>query len=156
MYIKALEQEVLRLKETFTHSTRERDQIAQENQRLKALLSAHGIAYDFTRTEITFQRENSGNQPSSSGSISGSYGPGSDSTNGRSPISRNGTAPNQMQNGTLSQQTPQMRSMAQLPNNNLDYDSIGINFVLAYDSQGRPVQVPTPPQAPYPLPSPQR
>jgi hypothetical protein len=45
MYIKALEQEVLRLKETFGTTTRERDQFAEENRRLKELLMAHGIAF---------------------------------------------------------------------------------------------------------------
>lgn len=46
MYIKALEQEVLRLKETFGTTSRERDQYAEENRRLKELLMAHGIAFD--------------------------------------------------------------------------------------------------------------
>jgi hypothetical protein len=46
MYIKALEQEVLRLKETFGTTSRERDHYAEENRRLKELLMAHGIAFD--------------------------------------------------------------------------------------------------------------
>ena len=49
-------------------------------------------------------------------------------------------------------QAPQMQhTMAQLPNSRVDYDDIGIDFVLTYDSQGRPV----PPYHPYPSPPPQ-
>lgn len=42
------------------------------------------------------------------------------------------------------------RSAAQLPNSQIDYDDIGIDFVLTYDPQGNPMQVP----APHPYPSP--
>merc|ERR1711915_482262 len=59
MYIKALEQEVLRLKETFGTTSRERDQFAEENRRLKELLAAHGIRYDFLATPIKFERGSS-------------------------------------------------------------------------------------------------
>ena len=156
MYIKALEQEVLRLKEIFSTAARERDTVADENRRLKELLAAHGIRYDFTATPIKFQREESGATvsgsgygPSSSGSISGSYAPGSDSTR-FSPtpaIPRQQMTPN-----GLPLHQPHMQSMAQLPSTRLDYDQIGIDFVLTYDSQGRPMQVP----APYPSPPLQR
>ncbi|KAK4986755.1 hypothetical protein LTR66_007772, partial [Elasticomyces elasticus] len=56
MYIKALEQEVLRLKETFGSTARERDAIAEENRRLKELLAAHGITYDSASPHNSFQR----------------------------------------------------------------------------------------------------
>ena len=152
MYIKALEQEVLRLKEVFSTAARERDTVADENRRLKELLAAHGIRYDFTATPIKFQREESGQSgygPSSSGSISGSYAAASDSTR----FSPTPAMPGQQitPNGLPIAQ-PQMQSMAQLPSNRLDYDQIGIDFVLTYDSQGRPMQVP----APYPSPPLQR
>lgn len=148
MYIKALEQEVLRLKEMFGNTTRERDAFAEENRRLKELLAAHNIHYDFSATPVKFERSSSGYGPSSSGSISGSYVNGSDSTNFSPPpplpgqqVSPNGLPPQ-----------PRMPNMAQLPRSRLDYDQIGIDFVLTYDSRGRPVQIP----APYPSPPPQR
>lgn len=158
MYIKALEQEVLRLKDTFAESTRERDKIQQENLRLKALLSQHGISYDFGDSPVKFQRENSGyereNSGYSSGSISGSYRPASDST-GFSPPPPSGI-PNQVHAAHMHQQQavamPMDNAMSQLPSNRLDYDQIGIDFVLTYDSQGRPMQIP----APYPSPPPQQ
>lgn len=155
MYIKSLEQEVLRLREVFSQTNRERDLIAEENRRLRDLLAQHGISYDFGSTPIKFQRENSSFAPSSSGSISGSYRGASDST-GFSPPP---PPPPSGINGPFGPPPPQhmpagshMRNMAQLPNNNrLDYDSIGIDFVLTYDSHGRPLQIPDP----YPSPPPQ-
>lgn len=148
MYIKALEQEVLRLKEVFAQTNRERDAIADENRRLRELLSQHGISYDFGSSPIKFQRENSSYGPSSSGSISGSYRGASDST-GFSPT------PSTLHSQTGQQQTMQpdnrMRNLAQLPTNRFDYDRVGIEFVLTYDSQGRPMQIPDP----YPSPPPQ-
>ena len=154
MYIKALEQEVLRLKEVYADSTRERDKVQQENTRLKALLQQHGISYDFGDSPVKFQRENSGY--GSSGSISGSYRPASDSTGFSPPLPN--SQPHQMSQSQMQQRQNGMQrsqvgtNMAQLPSNRLDYDQVGIDFVLTYDSQGRPMQVP----APYPSPPPQR
>lgn len=146
MYIKALEQEVLRLKETFTSTIRERDLVAEENQRLKQLLAQHGISYDFASPKVKFQREESSYGGSSSGSISGSYQPASNST-GFSPPPLPGQM--SMQHG-IPPQANTGRSMAQLPSARIDYDQVGIDFVLTYDSQGRPI-----PPAPYPSPPPQ-
>ncbi|KAK5117520.1 hypothetical protein LTR62_004942 [Meristemomyces frigidus] len=140
MYIKALEQEVLRLKEVFSNTSRERDSVLEENRKLRELLKSHGIHYDFTASPVKFSRENSGYGPSSSGSISGSYAPGSEST-GYSPAPLPGQlhlapAPTKTERSPTG---PTMQSMAQLPNTRLDYDQIGIDFVLTYDSHGIPI-----------------
>jgi hypothetical protein len=151
LYIKALEEEVLRLKDIYGETTRDRDRVLQENQRLKALLQHHGISYDFGETPVKFHRENSaGYGPSSSGSISGSYQPGSEST-GFSPPP-NGMpiqmpVPHQQQFSGDMQQS--QMSMSQLPSNQIDYDQTGVDFVLAYGSQNRPMP------ASYPTPPPQ-
>lgn len=148
MYIKALEQEVLRLKEIFSDTTRERDAVIAENARLKDLLASHGISYDFGASPIAFKHEPRSYGPSSSGSISGSYRPGSQSTGTNfSPPDAHPPLPN----GTVvpPAQSQQRTNLAQLPSNRLDYDQIGIDFVLTYDSQGRPIM------PPYPSPPPQ-
>lgn len=147
MYIKALEQEVLRLKEVFTQTARERDAVAEENHRLRQLLNQHGISYDFAKSPIQFKRETSGYGASSSGSISGSYQAGSDSVTRTPP----GQIPSLPRQGHQAIAPNPMQSMAQLPSNRLDYDQIGIDFVLTYDSQGRPIF-----PAPYPSPPPQQ
>ncbi|QIW97067.1 hypothetical protein AMS68_002585 [Peltaster fructicola] len=127
MYIKALEQEVLRLKELYTKSVKERDQVVDENRRLKELLASHGISYDFGQSPIQFQRGSNYN-PSSSGSISGSYRPPSDSTSFSPP-----SVPGQLPPVSPRSHHTTPNSMAQLPSSRLDYDQIGIDFVLALE-----------------------
>lgn len=43
MYIKALEDEVVRLKQVYTGSSQDKKKVAEENRRLKALVQQHGI-----------------------------------------------------------------------------------------------------------------
>ena len=132
MYIKALEQEVLRLKETFGTTSRERDHYAEENRRLKDLLMAHGIAFDSLVSPLNGLPSVESSAYSSSGSVSG-YGPGSASTGYTSPPSihhRNGSVSHDMMMQTS------MHSQNLQPNpqvNGLDYDQIGVDFVLTYD-----------------------
>jgi hypothetical protein len=134
MYIKALEQEVLRLKETFATTSRERDAFAEENRRLKELLMAHGIAFDLSTPPTNgMSHVSSSTYGSSSGSVSG-YGPGSASTGYTSP-------PSFQHRGSISHDVMTQQSMAQQQqahqagpqHNGLDYDQIGIDFVLTYD-----------------------
>ncbi|CAG5170930.1 uncharacterized protein ALTATR162_LOCUS7251 [Alternaria atra] len=80
LYIKALEQEVIRLKDTFAATSRERDAFAEENRRLRELLMAHGISFDTSSPASNgMGRVDSSAYGSSTGSVSG-YGPGSAST----------------------------------------------------------------------------
>ncbi|KAJ4344175.1 hypothetical protein N0V95_006290 [Ascochyta clinopodiicola] len=133
MYIKALEQEVLRLKETFGTTSRERDHYAEENRRLKELLMAHGIAFDSLASPPNGLPHIGSSTYSSSGSVSG-YGPGSASTGYTSPPSvhhRNGSISHDMM-----MQQPSMHSQALQPSpqvNGLDYDQIGVDFVLTLE-----------------------
>ena len=138
MYIKALEQEVLRLKEIFETTTKERDAFAEENRRLKELLAAHGIHYDIASP--THQYPSSSSQyGGSTTSLSGSHTRGSLSTGYTSPPSRNPPPlPGSMQSPTYdsaSGQPVQQPFHPQQPRNphGLDYDQIGIDFVLTYD-----------------------
>jgi len=154
MYIKALEQEVLRLKEMFTTSTKERDAVAEENRRLKELLASHGISYDFASVPLTFSREDSsGYGRSTGGSTSGSVHPRTEST------STNFSPPHHSHGQRPLQPAPTAnypQQAVQLPNNNFNYDQLGIDFVLTYDSQGIPI-FPDPSIAGvYPSPSPHR
>ncbi len=124
MYIKALEQEVLRLKETFGSTVRERDAMAEEIRRLKEILAANGITY----TSDSLASANSAPGRSSSGSISGSYAPPSSTTSFSPPPSagnysgRAGPTPGRP-----------ATNAAGVPTTGIDYDQIGIDFVLTYD-----------------------
>lgn len=126
MYIKALEHEVLRLKELYGSSISDREAVVTENKRLKELLLAHGIPLDSLQSLPAVRGMPASYNGSSSGSISGSYRQDS-STAGFSP------PPLRSQDSK-----PPMASAGQLPGQHLDYDQIGIDFVLTYDSQGQP------------------
>ncbi|KAF1912446.1 hypothetical protein BDU57DRAFT_459047 [Ampelomyces quisqualis] len=134
MYIKALEQEVLRLKETFATTSRERDAFAEENRRLKELLMAHGITFDLSTPPTNgMAHVSSSTYGSSSGSLSG-YGPRSASTGYTSPPSfqhRGSNSHDVMSQQPMAQQ--QQAHQAGPQQNGLDYDQIGIDFVLTLE-----------------------
>ncbi|CAN9315739.1 hypothetical protein AA0118_g3076 [Alternaria tenuissima] len=132
LYIKALEQEVIRLKDTFAATSRERDAFAEENRRLRELLMAHGISFDTSSPANNgMGRVDSSAYGSSTGSVSG-YGPGSASTGYTSPptggsVSHDGMSGQPL---TLQQQAQQSHHQQQ---HGLDYDQIGIDFVLTLE-----------------------
>lgn len=139
MYIKALEQEVLRLKDVFEGTAKERDAYKAENHRLKELLAAHGIHYSDLQSPGHQYASGSSQFGDSSTSLDGAHR-GSVSTGYTSPPSRSappipGTSGS---GGSPGFDIPpgQMHQMQQMPlrqNNGLDYDQIGIDFVLTYD-----------------------
>ena len=142
MYIKALEQEVLRLKETFSTVTRDKDTLAEENRQLKQLLAQHGIPWTGTGgiDELT---RNGSNGYTSSGSISGSYAPGSQ---GYSPTLQSMTSQNTHFNSVSPPNTGMIgRSMAQQQaQRGVDYDQAGIDFVLTYADPSKAYMSPPP------------
>lgn len=134
LYIKALEQEVIRLKDTFAATSRERNAFAEENRRLRELLIAHGISFDPSSPTNGIGHNGGSNYGSSSGSVSG-YGPGSASTGYTSPPSlqhRGSISHEGMGQQPLNMQ-PQAQQLGSHQQNGLDYDQIGIDFVLTYD-----------------------
>ena len=143
MYIKALEQEVLRLKDNFTSVSKERDAFADENRRLKELLMAHGIAFDTIAVASGPSAMNSSYGASSAGSVSG-YNTGSNSTGYTSPPTM---SHGHAHHGSLSQgdmNMPLQQQQAPQMNSGLDYDQIGIDFVLTYEHIRTPYLSPPP------------
>ena len=135
LYIKALEQEVIRLKDTFAATSHERDAFAEENRRLRELLMAHGISFDLSsRPSNGLGQVGSSTYGSSTGSVSG-YGQGSASTVYTSPPTRGSTSHDGMTHQSMALQ--QQQQQAQQPSHHqpqgMDYDQIGIDFVLTYD-----------------------
>lgn len=136
LYIKALEQEVLRLKENFSNVTRDKDTLAEENRQLRTLLAQHGIAWNGTGgVDELAQHGGSTGYTSTSGSISGSYATGSQ---GFSPPPPTHSANSNSHYANQSQSPPGVpgmtgRSMAQQQvQPGVDYDQAGIDFVLTY------------------------
>lgn len=145
LYIKALEQEVLRLKENFTMVSQSKEALAEENRQLKLLLAQHGIPWNGTGgvDELNLQ---GGAAYTSSGSISGSYAPGSQ---GYSPptqgvqANNNSQYPNQSPQGGMNGMDG--RSVAQQQvQQGVDYDQAGIDFVLTYADPSRAYMSPPP------------
>jgi hypothetical protein len=138
LYIKALEQEVLRLKENFSNVTRDKDNLAEENRQLKQLLAQHGIPWSGTGGVNELVQ-----QPSlgytSSGSISGSYAPGSA---GYSPTPHS-AAPNFQNTSPTAMNGGQSMGSQQIQQG-LDYDQAGIDFVLTYANPSNAYMSPPP------------
>ncbi|KAI1757262.1 hypothetical protein F4782DRAFT_482033 [Xylaria castorea] len=128
LYIKALEDEVLRLKEVFSNVSQDKDKLADENRQLRNLLHQNGIASSSVGA-MDDVISNPSMGYTSSGSISGSYAPGSSSaftppmTSISSLPSVAGSA--QMMGGHMGQQHP-VQSV-------VDYDQAGIDFVLTLE-----------------------
>ncbi|GAW14569.1 hypothetical protein ANO14919_039720 [Xylariales sp. No.14919] len=128
LYIKALEDEVLRLKEVFSNVSQDKDKLAEENRQLRNLLHQNGIASSGVGA-MDDVISNPSMGYTSSGSISGSYAPGSSSaftppmTSISSLPSVAGSA--QMMGAHMGQQHP-VQSV-------VDYDQAGIDFVLALE-----------------------
>ncbi|KAL1302528.1 hypothetical protein AAFC00_002914 [Neodothiora populina] len=131
MYIKALEQEVLRLKELYGSATRDRDNVDTENQKLKALLAAHGISYESISPVTGYQPMPSQSYSvTSSGSVSGSHRYDTTASSFSPPGLR--TQDSTEMQGLTAHPQPGMGS-GHVPNNNLNYDQIGIDFVLTLE-----------------------
>ncbi|KAF7853849.1 uncharacterized protein EAF02_011839 [Botrytis sinoallii] len=140
LYIKALEQEVFRLKENFSNVTQSKQSLAEENRQLKKLLAQHGISWNGSGGVDEFT-----NNPSlgykSSDSQAGSYAPGSLSFS-PPPLSHSS---NSNPNSTYYDAgSPQLggahrfyngndSSMAHQPVQGVDYDQAGIDFVLTLE-----------------------
>lgn len=133
LYIKALEQEVLRLKENFSQVTHDKDSLAEENRQLKQLLAQHGIPWTGSGGVDEFNRNgNAAAAYSSSGSLSGSYALGSAGFN--SPTHGKLTY-----DESPSPVAPGNQSMAlQQKQHGVDYDQAGIDFVLTYGNPNDP------------------
>ena len=132
----------MQLKEVFGNTARERDQAIAECQRLKDILAHHGINPGLTTPGSSYNASMPSYTGSTSGSRSGSYRQDSAST-AMSPSPINGQIPHMQASNAAHAQ-----SAGQLPPGALDYDQLGIDFVLAYDPHGRPhgrLAYPSPP-----------
>jgi hypothetical protein len=141
LYIKALEDEVLRLKEIYSNVSQDKERLAEENRRLRALLSQNG-----TPGTATGFLDDSISNPSvgyaSSGSVSGGAPPSSHTSAFTPPplSARSGVSPSsghppghhhQHQHSGQGQPGMGLGIGGQTNRNpNMDYDQAGIDFVL--------------------------
>lgn len=159
LYIKGLELEVNRLKESFSNISRDKMSLADENRQLKQLLATHGITWNGNGgaeefnvshfTDINTHINGNGNRGpgstgyTSSGSISGTYASGSAGyspppiSNGPRSLNHSPTSPHQFvsSNGVLNinGNSSNGRSQGLGSLSSEEYDQAGIDFVLTYD-----------------------
>ena len=136
-YIKSVEAEVLHVKDLYAKTIQERNQALAEVSRLKDILSAHGIPYELQTPSTSYDSSMPSYNGSSGDSVSGGFRQDSQSS-GMSPP----------QPHTPNSAYPQIA--AQLPRGSPDYNQLGTDFVLAYDSHRRPTYG----RAAYPSPPP--
>ncbi|KAL1841375.1 hypothetical protein VTJ49DRAFT_7105 [Mycothermus thermophilus] len=159
LYIKALEDEVLRLKEIFSNICHERERLVEENQQLRALLAQNGIpvggssVLDDSISNPSATSATGGYSPSSMAASSSSYpgGPASSNTTAITPPPLSASSHGQGRGGGISPHSatypplPQGQpgfyqqgnvnggSAPQNQNPALDYEQAGIDFVLTLE-----------------------
>ncbi|KAI0136551.1 BZIP-type transcription factor [Xylariales sp. AK1849] len=139
-YIKALEEEVLRLKEVFSNVSQDKDKLAEENKQLKNLLNQFNGLSPATGGAMDDTVSNPSPGYTSSTSITGSYAPGS-ATAYTPPLTSQSTAPSVSASSQMTgiQHHPQVHQHHQHARNisqqqsRVDYDQAGIDFVLTLE-----------------------
>lgn len=125
LYIKALELEVLRLKETFSSVSQDKERLAAENEQLKALLAQHGIAWKGTGGVDEYRAQNSTTYASNSSRSGSDF-----------PLSARFSSPRKLETHS-STSTPGFppsvaRADSTQRTTDVDWDQAGIDFVLTY------------------------
>ncbi|GAB0132339.1 hypothetical protein EsDP_00000779 [Epichloe bromicola] len=126
LYIKALEDEVLRLKELFSNTSQSKESLITENKYLKTLLTQHGIP---------FPRSGDHDDRPSPGAA------GASSDNSAAPASYASFSPGSQSGASTGQSTnfqsmsgQQMRGASQQPSKKgVDFEQAGIDFVLTLE-----------------------
>jgi hypothetical protein len=154
LYIKALEDEVLRLKEIFSNMSQDKEKLVDENKQLKHALVQNGIPWSSSNAQDDLISNPSVGYTSGT-SVSGSYAPGSH-TAFTPPLTSQSTAPSVSPSSHMPpSSTPlvgsgqQMRSMTGQQagsNRGMDYEQAGIDFVLTYDNHPSKAYLSPPPQ----------
>lgn len=146
LYIKALEDEVLRLKEIYSNISQDKERLADENRQLKALLAQNGLSAPMAGGSLL---DESMSNPSigytSSGSISGAAAPSSYTSAFTPPPGgqhARGVSPHQHghhhHHHHSGQGSGSGAGVGQQNRNPLvDYDQAGIDFVLTYEDPSK-------------------
>jgi hypothetical protein len=140
LYIKALEQELLRLKEKYSVVAQDKDAIAEENRKLKQLLAQHGISWNGVGGVSEFAQTSSAGY-NSNGSVSGSQGPHSTtySPHSASPArTLDALSPHSGLNSS--------NGTSQQLQHRVDHEQAGIDFVLTYAPNPNRAYMSPPPQ----------
>jgi hypothetical protein len=142
--VKALEDEVLRLKEVFSIVSQDKNKLAQENQKLRDLMAQSGINIGSLVPAASPDDMQSVGYPSTASLSCHSFTPGShnaytppltsQATTASASPSAHAPKPAAHPNpNTGSQQMHIMTTPQKSAGQSLDYEQAGIDFVLTYD-----------------------
>ena len=128
---------MLRLKEIYSNVSQDKDKLAEENRQLKTLLRQNGISLG---SAAGMDDVASGLSPgyTSSGSISGSYAPGSSNTAYTPPLTSMSSPPSMSVSSQGQQRQHQHQQQQPGQQNRVDYEQAGIDFVLTYENPDDP------------------
>jgi hypothetical protein len=130
--VKSLEEEVVDTRAKFTRLANEKEAVEVENRKLKELLAAHGIQYESGSPSNTYHSHSASSQ--FGGSSPGLNNSGSMSTGMTSPRSAPGLSQQSSMGSTPSYDVQQGQQYQQPQNpSGVNYDQVGIDFVLTYD-----------------------
>jgi hypothetical protein len=154
LYIKTLEDEVLRLKEVYTTVTQAQDQLANENKQLREALQQHGISLPGSPmmdgisgpASISGYSQTSGPTNNSLSPVAASQSTAPSLYSPINPAERRPTTRFQPCSATLAAQraTQQAADLAGVAG--VDVEQAGIDFVLTYDNSSSKGHLPSPQQ----------
>lgn len=134
LYIKALEDEVLRLKELYSSVSQEKDRLADENRRLKDVLAHRGTPFP---TRAAHDDASANFSAAHRSTTTSPFAPTSQSTLSPSRSTAPSVASSSAPPALLRSMTgAQMRDAAGASRaaKGIDFEQAGIDFVLAYDT----------------------
>lgn len=153
LYIKALEDEVLRLKEIYSNISTDKERLSDENRQLKMMLAANGIPWSSVTSGGAGPADDLISNPSigytSSASVAGGGGGFTPSmvSHSTAPSTAGGASsrgqhmhgqsppPSHGYHASPSSAAPPPQQQQRTPA--IDYEQAGIDFVLTYDDPSR-------------------
>lgn len=132
LYIKALEDEVLRLKEVFSNISQDKQKLFDENKQLKEILAQRGIQLPRVGG---VDESSSVTQPMSVSASGNSFAHGS----------QGGFSPAGTSHSTSMSMSPDNRQQSPAVNGT-DLEQAGIDFVLTYENSSAKAYLSPPPQ----------
>ena len=133
------------MRESFSAVLVSKESLYEENQRLKALLAQHGISWTGSAVVDELSRNGGSNTSYTSSASIGSF----------SGPSTGATSPNNMNSMAYNPNAPHAQRPVQRFRDDIEYDTVGIDFVLTYDAPAPSVTQDTGPAGRYLTPPPQ-
>lgn len=131
LYVKALEDEVLRLKEIFSNVSQDKVKVSEENKQLRQLLAQNGIAIHGLGSQDDISSVPGGAYTSSASPSGYSHTRGGSQSLYTPPLTSKSSAPSTSPSYPPTYLQPGVAGRQTYEQNNIDLEQAGIDFVLA-------------------------